>query len=101
VLQRAGYTVVDAANSAEAQVRSESMPKIDLLLTDVIMPGGTGPDLFRRLAGQRPSLRVLFMSGYPEQDLFDRTAVRVGGAFLPKPFSMGDLMGRVRETLDR
>jgi signal transduction histidine kinase/ActR/RegA family two-component response regulator len=100
ILERAGYTVVEAANPAEAHLRSESMPRIDLLLTDVVMPGGTGPELFRLLAEDRASMRVLFMSGYAEQDLFDRAAVAPGGAFLPKPFSKQQLIGRVREALD-
>jgi CheY-like chemotaxis protein len=101
ILERAGYTVVEAATPAEAAMRSESMPSIDLLLTDVVMPGGTGPELFRRLSADRPSMRVLFMSGYAEQDLFDRAAVTHQGAFLAKPFSKQELMLRVRETLDK
>jgi FixJ family two-component response regulator len=77
------------------------MPSIDLLLTDVIMPGGNGPELFRSLLATRPTLRVLFMSGYAEQDMFDRADVAQAGAFLAKPFSRVDLIRRVRETLDR
>ena len=77
------------------------MAKIDLLLTDVVMPGGTGPELFRALSARRPALRVLFMSGYAEQDLFDRVDVRHAGAFLSKPFSRQELIARVREALDR
>jgi CheY-like chemotaxis protein len=101
ILERAGYTVVEAATPAEAEARSLSMPTIDLLLTDVVMPGGTGPELFRQLSARRPSLRVLFMSGYAERDLFDKAAVAHAGAFLPKPFSKQVLIARVRETLDR
>ena len=101
ILQRAGYTVIEAATPAEAEARSLSMPTIDLLLTDVVMPGGTGPELFRRLSARRPTLRVLFMSGYAERDLFDRAAVTHTGAFLPKPFSKDELIARVRETLDK
>jgi signal transduction histidine kinase len=101
ILQGAGYTVVEAATPAEAEVCSASMPSIDLLLTDVVMPGGTGPELFRQLSMRRPSLRVLFMSGYAEQDLFDRASVAPAGAFLAKPFSKRELILRVREALDR
>jgi signal transduction histidine kinase/ActR/RegA family two-component response regulator len=100
VLERAGYKVVDAATPAEARARAESMPSIDMLLTDVVMPGGTGPELYRWLAAGHPSMRVLFMSGYAEQDLFDREGVSAAGAFLAKPFTTRDLIGRVRETLD-
>ena len=100
VLQRAGYTVVEAANPAEAEVKAASMPVIDMLLTDVMMPGGTGPELFRRLAATRPSLRVLFMSGYAEQDLFDRAAIDRAAPFLEKPFTVESLTARVRSVLD-
>jgi two-component system, cell cycle sensor histidine kinase and response regulator CckA len=100
ILQRAGYTVVEAANGAEAEARAASMPAIDLLLTDVMMPGGTGPELFRRLVATRPSLRVLFMSGYAEQDLFDRAAIDRSAPFLEKPFTVEALTARVREVLD-
>ena len=100
ILQRSGYTVVEAANSAEAEARAASMPLIDLLLTDVMMPGGTGPDLFRRLATTRPSLRVLFMSGYAEKDLFDRAAIDRTAPFLEKPFTVEALATKVRTVLD-
>jgi CheY-like chemotaxis protein len=101
ILERAGYTVVEASSPSEAEQRSQSMTSIDLLLTDVIMPGGTGPELFRSLSPKRPAMRVLFMSGYAEQDLFDRANVAHDGVFLAKPFSREELIGRVRETLDR
>jgi len=101
ILERAGYTVVEASNLAEAEQRSQAMASVDLLLTDVVMPGGTGPELFRSLSAKRPNMRVLFMSGYAEQDVFDRAEVAHAGAFLAKPFSREELVGRVRETLDR
>jgi CheY-like chemotaxis protein len=92
--------VVEAANPAEAEARAASMAVIDLLLTDVMMPGGTGPELFRRLSTTRQSLRVLFMSGYAEQDLFDRAAIDRAAPFLSKPFTVEALTARVREVLD-
>jgi len=101
LLERSGYTVVEAGSPAEAEQRAETMPTIDLLLTDVMMPGGTGPELFRLLSARRPSLRALFMSGYAEPDLFDRAAVAHAGAFLAKPFSRDELIRRVREALDK
>jgi signal transduction histidine kinase/CheY-like chemotaxis protein len=101
ILQRAGYTVVEAANAAEAESRAATMDAIDLLLTDVMMPGGSGPELFRRLAAVRPGLRVLFMSGYAEQDLFDRVAIEPGTPFLKKPFTIDTLTARVRDVLSR
>jgi signal transduction histidine kinase/CheY-like chemotaxis protein len=100
VLQRAGYDVVEAANPAEAEAKAAAMPVIDVLLTDVMMPGGTGPDLFRRLAATRPSLRVVFMSGYAERELFDHAAIDRAAPFLEKPFTVEALMARIREVLD-
>jgi signal transduction histidine kinase len=100
ILQQAGYTVVEAANPAEAEARAASMAVIDLLVTDVMMPGGTGPELFRRLSTTRQSLRVLFMSGYAEQDLFDCAAIDRAAPFLSKPFTAEALTARVRDVLD-
>jgi signal transduction histidine kinase len=99
ILERAGYTVVAASNLAEAEALASTLESIDLLLTDVIMPGGTGPELFRRLAAARPGLRVLFMSGYAEQDLVDRSTM-AGAPFLEKPFTMQGLITKVRAVLD-
>jgi DNA-binding NtrC family response regulator len=101
VLERAGYTVVEAANPAEAELRWASIACVDLLLTDVVMPGGTGPDLYRLLSARQPHLRVLFMSGYADWDLFDRAAIARSAAFLEKPFLAASLLDRVRQVLDR
>jgi len=101
ILQRAGYTVVDAASPADAEVLWASMAPVDLLLTDVVMPGRTGPDLFRRLSAGRPDLPVLFMSGIADWDLFDRAGVAHPAAFLEKPFSAAALLAQVRQVLDR
>ena len=100
ILERAGYTVIEASSAAEAEARAATMPVMHLLLTDVMMPGGTGPELFRQLASTRPELRVLFMSGYAEHDLLDRAAV-AGAPFLRKPFTVDGLLSRVREILDK
>ena len=101
ILQRAGYTVVDAASPADAELQWASIAPVDLLMTDVVMPGRTGPDLFRRLSAGRPDLPVLFMSGYADWDLFDRAGVARPAAFLEKPFSAGALLAKVRQALDR
>jgi signal transduction histidine kinase len=100
ILQRAGYRVVDAASPADAELQWASIAPVDLLLTDVVMPGRTGPDLFRRLSAGRPDLPVLFMSGYADWDLFDRAGVAHPAAFLEKPFSAAALLAKVREALD-
>jgi DNA-binding response OmpR family regulator len=74
---------------------------IDLLISDVVMPGLSGPDLAGRLADRRPGLRVLFLSGYTEDEVL-RRGVRAGAAaFLHKPFLPAALAAKVREVLDR
>jgi signal transduction histidine kinase len=101
ILERAGYTVIDAASPAEAEAKAAQTGTIDLLLTDVVMPGGTGPSLYRRLVALRPSLRVLFMSGYADRRLFDGAAIDRTDAFMEKPFSAAMLLTRIRKILDR
>jgi len=102
VLELGGYTVLEAPSAARAlEVGEEHPAAIDLLITDVLMPGMTGPELARRLRARRPALRVLCMSGYPESA--DR---RVGGdegwnAWLEKPFSPDAMLAKVRDCLTR
>src|SRR5262249_10922980 len=73
LLDRAGYAVMEAANPTQAEEAFDGADgRIDLLMTDVVMPGGKGTDLYLRLAERKPSLRVLFMSGYTGDTAFDR-----------------------------
>jgi CheY-like chemotaxis protein len=74
---------------------------VDLLLTDLVMPGMSGRELARRLAAVRPSLKVLYMSGYPSDDIAHHGILEEGIAFLAKPFTPAVLLGKVREVLDR
>jgi two-component system cell cycle sensor histidine kinase/response regulator CckA len=98
ILRRAGYSVLEADNGEEALRIAESSPdKIDLLVTDMFMPGLRGPEVAARLALTRPGLRVLFMSGYADQDA--RTGVPDGANFLNKPFSGADLTKTVQAVL--
>ncbi len=99
ILQRAGYTVIEARNSVDAKHHAESTGHIDLLLADVRMPGGGGPDLYRSLHASRPTMRVLFMSGYAERHLFERAEIPHAAPFLSKPFTMEGLLRKVREAL--
>jgi DNA-binding NtrC family response regulator len=87
ILRRQGYHVLEAASpGAACDVFDRRASEIDLLLTDIVMPGMNGPALAQRLIGQRPDLRVLFMSGYAEvATLLDAGNPHVG--FLPSPFS--------------
>src|SRR5581483_9018248 len=95
-----GFKVLVAANAAEALTRAATFEgPIDLLLTDVVMPGGTGRDLARKLTEVRPSLRVLYMSGYPEHGAAAGTVLEPGVPFIGKPFTRDVLLEKIRETL--
>ena len=98
ILRRANYNVLEAENGEAALRIADSHPgRIDLLVTDMYMPGLRGPEVAQRLAVTRPGLRVLFMSGYAEQDA--RTGVPEGANFLNKPFSGADLAKTVDAVL--
>jgi PAS domain S-box-containing protein len=99
LLEQRGYNVLVAANADDARRQFEQAP-IDVLLTDVVMPGASGPELTSRLREQRPSLRVLYMSGYTEDAITHHGVLTPGIAFINKPFT-SDLLGRkIREVLD-
>ncbi len=97
VLRAAGYRVLAAANGAEAaRMYAERRGEVDLLLTDVVLPGETGRALAGRLRREDPKLKVLVVTGYAEQ-MKGREAVQE--ELLAKPFSTAVLLGRVREVL--
>jgi CheY-like chemotaxis protein len=101
VLHGLGYTVLAARDGLEAlTIDAEHQGHIDLLLSDVIMPGLNGPDLAQRLLRERPRLKVLYVSGFTSH-LATRLGT-VGGraAFLQKPFTPDLLARKVREILD-
>jgi PAS domain S-box-containing protein len=100
-LTAAGYTVLAAADGAAALALAEHHPgAIDLLLTDVVMPGMLGNDLAASLLERRPGTRVLFMSGYAG-DLMNRYGVLESRVtILPKPFTSDELLSAVRATVD-
>ena len=96
-LENHGYRVIDAECAETAQLLFTEHA-VDLLLTDVVMPGQSGPELFRALARERPDLKVLLMSGYSPADLFDDGGEEL--PLIPKPFTGRELCARVRELLD-
>ena len=101
VLEKHGFQVLCAATGAEAlSAAGGHSGTIDLLLTDVMMPEMTGCVLAEHLLAQRPSLRVLFISGYAENAITEHVALVVGSAFLGKPFKPKTLVTKVREVLD-
>jgi len=99
LLERAGYRVIDAPNPQTAETLCTQ--EVNLLITDVIMPGGTGPELFQTLAVRFPNLKVLYMSGYTDQMVAHEGQLRSDTAFLQKPFSSDGLLRKVRDVLDR
>jgi CheY-like chemotaxis protein len=101
LLQRLGYTVLVAANADEALRLFNQHSSIDLLLTDVVMPGATGPELTKRLAEERRAPRVIYMSGYTEEAIVQHGVLKPGIAFLHKPFTSDTLAQTIREVLER
>jgi len=100
LLETSGYRVLSAANPMEALSRAaEWKDTIDLLVSDIVMPGGTGHDLARELMMTRPQLKVVLMSGYPEDGSPRGLLLDPGMAFLAKPFTRGMLLRKLREVL--
>ncbi len=100
-LRGVGYQVVEARDGAQAIERSASLPHIDLVLTDIIMPGMNGRELAHALAQSHPELAVLFMSGYTDEVATRQGMLEPGDALLEKPFTPASLVARVRETLQQ
>lgn len=101
ILERLGYMVVSATSPGEAISLIEKYPgKIDLLMTDVVMPNMSGRDLAEQLLSQRPDMKCLFTSGYTANVIVHHGVLEKGVHFIQKPFSMRDLARKVREVLD-
>jgi two-component system, cell cycle sensor histidine kinase and response regulator CckA len=103
VLEAQGYQVFVAENPAAARdIAAAHGDRIELLLSDLIMPGGTGADLAYQLSRRHADLKIVLMSGYTDDALASRDAdVTVADAFLEKPFATRDLLRVVRELLGR
>ena len=96
-----GFTVLEAVDGEEALAVAAAHPgRIDLLLTDVVMPGIGGAELARRLREDRPEVRILFMTGYSVEAVASHGVLAPGSTLLQKPFTVDELVGRVREALD-
>ena len=100
LLERLGYVVVVAANATQALEVFDQNPSIALVLTDVVMPGLSGPDLTKQLLERRPWLKVVYMSGYTDEAIVQHGVLQPGIAFLHKPFTANALGRKVHEALD-
>ena len=99
-LSSRGYNVIEAENGeAGLRLASESKDQIDILVTDVMMPGIGGRELAKRLLAVRPGIKVLYLSGYTEDAVVTQGTLGPGTAFLQKPFTLQNLAKKVREVL--
>jgi two-component system, cell cycle sensor histidine kinase and response regulator CckA len=100
ILRRENYNVLEAGSAEEAlAIALEAPGRIDLLVTDVMLPGASGRDLAERIRETRQDLRVLYISGYTDDDAVRTGAIPQGSRFLQKPFTLGALVGKVKESL--
>jgi two-component system, cell cycle sensor histidine kinase and response regulator CckA len=96
-----GYQVIVAEDFQKALEAAENHSRhIDMLMTDVVLPGGSGPKLADRLSASHPDMKVLFVSGYTADALVHGDLHRTDFAFLSKPFSLNALARKIRTVLD-
>ena len=101
ILAEQGYHIISATNPREALILSDQYAKpIDMLLTDIIMPELNGPDLVRMMRQKRPTLKVLYMSGYANNAATQIGVLKPNTAFLQKPFTSEILTHNIRKVLD-
>jgi len=95
-----GYEVMEAENGEDGvAIAARHNGKIDLVITDVVMPGMGGRELVKQLAQTRPETKVLYLSGYTEDAIVSEGTIETGAAFLQKPFTLQNLSRKVREVL--
>jgi PAS domain S-box-containing protein len=101
MLQNMGYTVLQAGQASEAdRICRDYSSRLDLVLTDVVMPGASGPELVKHLQKLRPGLRFIYTSGYTDNPALREDVLRHNLPFLQKPYSQSELLTKVREVLD-
>jgi CheY-like chemotaxis protein len=101
ILERQGYRVISAEHGRAAmEIAAKEDCHIDLVLTDVVMPGMNGRGLVERLSGIRPTIKSLYMSGYTDDDIIRRGFIEPSKSFLQKPFTSEALLQTVRKVLD-
>jgi two-component system cell cycle sensor histidine kinase/response regulator CckA len=100
IMLRAGYTVIEAGDAGDALALAEKHGHIDLLLTDLIMPGPSGVELAEQLRATRPDIRVLYMSGYTDNAIVRNGMLGASEAFLQKPFTPEELLRKLRHVIE-
>jgi len=101
ILQKSGYRVLNASGSLEAlEILRRHGGPVHLLLTDVMMPELSGPDLAVRMGKDRPEMKVLYVSGHSDRNAVTQEVIARGEPFLRKPFAMDELLAKVRSVLD-
>ena len=100
ILKRLGYTVLQAGSGKDALKLLETQDRVDLVITDVVMPTMSGPDLVTKITELNPGIPTLYMSGYPDEAIAHHGVIEEGITFLEKPFSPQTLTRLVRQLLD-
>lgn len=101
VLSRKGYRVLKSSGSVEAlNICRERGGTVNLLLTDIVMPEMNGKELADKLTAEYENIRVLFMSGYPDDILSLQSTIGDETSYIQKPFTVNGLLHKIRETLD-
>lgn len=101
-LQNKGYRVLEAASGEAAlDVVAQHGDEIDMIISDVMMPGMTGPDMVREVTATRPDIKVIFISGYGEDAFYSTYGKERAFNFLAKPYSLKQLAGKVKEVMER
>jgi CheY-like chemotaxis protein len=96
-----GYHVLEAADGVQAlEIAGAHKGPIHILVTDVVMPRLSGREVATRISGERPDLKVLYISGYTDDSVFRHGVLEGGVAFLQKPFNLKALAQKIREVLD-
>ena len=99
ILKVSGYEVIEAESAEDALQKISDAGPIDLLLTDVVMPGLSGGELAERLKRMHPNIKIVFMSGYNDDEVMKHGVSSEDTAFLQKPFTRDLLVQRIDETL--
>ncbi len=100
-LEASGYTVIEAENGhAALDLAAAQAGPIDLLMTDVVMPGISGRELAERIVQVRPGIKILYMSGYTDRAIVHHGVLETGAVLLQKPFTLATLASRIREILE-